>query len=85
MGGRPVLLVWFERYQSAAAFLREQDGRILQIGEVGFPGNSDAGGLERTELVSEIYWMVWSHFYPDTRLLDQAGSLAGDLSRDQPR
>jgi hypothetical protein len=69
VGGMPVVLVWFPEYETVGAFSRTRDGRVLEVAEIDVYGNTPGGKLDRVDMFSEVYWMVWSHFHPKTRLL----------------
>ncbi len=64
LGGKSIIIAYFPEFQTAAAFARE-----YEVTEIDVYGNTPQGKLERIELFSEIYWMIWVHFYPGTLLL----------------
>ena len=70
LGGREIVIAWFARYETLGAFFADRQGQSLAITEVDPYGQSDAGQLERVNLFPGVLWMVWSHWYPDTRILN---------------
>lgn len=69
LGGREVLIAWFAEYETLGVFFIDQQGQSLAVTEVDPYGNSDAGQLQRVHLYPGVLWMVWSHWYPDTRVI----------------
>lgn len=69
IGGLPVAVAWFEKYQTMGFFSRDVDGAVSEITEIDAYGNSNAGKLERLPSYPGLFWMIWSHWYPDTGLL----------------
>lgn len=65
VGNLPVVLRFSDTYETLAAFYR-QDAREVQ--EVDIFGNTGGGKLERVSTHNGVFWMVWSHFYPNTRV-----------------
>lgn len=70
VGGMPVVLAWFPEHGTVGGFSRELDGKVLEVSEIDVYGNTPRGQLQRIDMFSEVYWMVWSHFHPETRLLN---------------
>lgn len=69
LGGRELVVAWFADYQTLGAFYTDREGQSLAVTEVDPYGNSSAGKLERVHLFPGVLWMVWSHWYPETRIL----------------
>jgi hypothetical protein len=70
LGGREIVIAWFARYETLGAFYADRQGQSLAVTEVDPYGQSDAGPLERVHLFPGVLWMVWSHWYPDTRVIN---------------
>jgi len=66
VGGKPLVLVYFEEYGFVDAFERSVDGAVITVTEVDPYGRTPDGQLERAVLASEVFWFIWSTFYPDT-------------------
>ena len=70
LGDRELLLAWFAQYQTLGAFYADRAGQSLDVGGIDPYGNTATGKLERVHLFPGVLWMVWSHWYPDTRLFN---------------
>ena len=68
LGGQHILLAWFPEYETLGAF-KAQDSRMLEDMKVDPYGNTTDGKLERIHTYPGLLWMVWSHWYPDTEIL----------------
>lgn len=68
IGGEAVLVAWFENFQTLGVFSRIVGGRPIDITTVDIHGNSPAGRLNRLPQYPHVFWMIWSHWYPDTRI-----------------
>ncbi len=72
VGGNTVLLVWYPKYEMLGAYLSE----TLTPGPIAEEFLPDPYGklgdeyLRRAPLYPGVRWMVWSHWYPDTALID---------------
>jgi len=42
----------------------------IMLETIDFRGQTERSRLEQMPLHNEIYWMAWSHWFPDTELLD---------------
>jgi len=68
IGGEDVVLAYYPEFDTVAGFSRKLNGRTVTTTEIDVQGNSPAGKLERIPVDSEVLWMIWSNFYPDTGL-----------------
>ena len=69
IGGEPVLVAWFPEYETLGVFSRKVDGQTLEIAEIDVFGNTSAGKLERLPQYAHVLWMIWSHWFPETRVM----------------
>ncbi len=69
VGEQKIVLAWFEEYQTMGAFLREIDGESIEVDEIDPYGTTSRGKLKRTQIYPGVFWMVWSHWFPNTTLL----------------
>jgi len=69
IGGTPVLVAWFPEYETLGAFSRVIDGRVIEIGEIDVYGVTSEGKLERVPQYPHVLWMIWSHWYPQTKVM----------------
>jgi hypothetical protein len=70
LGGRSIAATWYPELQMIAAFYAEIDDRAITVGAVDPYGVSAAGQLERVSMYPGVRWMVWSHWFPDTQLVN---------------
>jgi hypothetical protein len=68
VGGTPVVLAWFPEYQTLGVFERRVNGGEIEVSEIDVYGNTDKGKLKRVPQYPHVFWMVWSHWYPDTKV-----------------
>ncbi len=68
VGGKPLVLVNFGKYGYVDAFERTVDGQVISVTEIDPYGMTPQGQLKRAVMASEVFWFIWSTFYPDTDL-----------------
>jgi len=68
VGGKPLVLVNFAEYGFVDAFERKVDGEAITVTEIDPYGMTPQGQLQRAVMASEVFWFIWSTFYPDTDL-----------------
>jgi hypothetical protein len=68
LNDQALVLVFFEDYGFVDAFERAVDGQTITVTEIDPYGMTPQGQLERAVMASEVFWFIWSTFYPDTRL-----------------
>lgn len=71
IGGKEIVLIYYPEYRTVGGFERSVGGDLLTITDVDdidVYGNTDKGQLQRIPVVSEVFWMIWHTFYPDTQL-----------------
>ncbi|AJR08829.1 hypothetical protein H744_2c2165 [Photobacterium gaetbulicola Gung47] len=71
MAGKPYVLVYSEEYDIVNLFSLEKEGLRVTFGEINFKGETDSewGRLEQVPTQNGIFWMVWSHWFPETKLM----------------
>ena len=65
LGNLPVVLHFDDDYETLAAFYRQDEKEVLDVDVF---GNTRRGRLPRVAVHNGVFWMVWSHFYPDTNV-----------------
>ena len=68
VGGEPVVLAWFPEYETLGVFSRRIDGREIEVSDIDVYGNTGDGKLKRITQYPHVFWMVWSHWFPDTKV-----------------
>jgi hypothetical protein len=66
VGGEPVLLAWFPEFETLGVFSRKFDGRTIEVTNVDVHGESSEGRLNRLPQYPHVFWMIWSHWYPES-------------------
>ena len=66
VGGNPIVVVYYPQYSTVAGFKRGSS--TIAVGEIDAHGNTPAGKLERIPVASEVLWLIWANFYPETDL-----------------
>ena len=69
IGGKPVLVAWFPDYETLGVFSRLVDGRVIEVDEIDVYGDTPAGRLARLPQYAHVLWMIWSHWYPETKVM----------------
>lgn len=70
LGDRALVVKWNPELETMGAFFAEANGETVNMATIDPYGNSDVGKLERVNTYPGIRWMVWSHWFPDTRLIN---------------
>ena len=70
IAGKPLLVAWFPEYETLGVFSRTINGREIQVSEVDVHGNTPEGKLERLPQYPHVFWMVWSHWFPQTKVMN---------------
>ena len=69
IGGQPVVVAWFPEFETLGVFNRHLNGRDIEVSEIDVYGNTPDGKLERLPSYPQVFWMVWSHWYPSTKVM----------------
>lgn len=70
VGGKDIIVAYFAEYDTVGAFLREIDGATAEVVEIDVFGNTPQGKLERMAIQSGLLWMIWSHWFPGTKVMN---------------
>ena len=70
IGGQPVVVAWFPEFETLGVFSRRIEGHDIEVSEIDVYGNTPDGKLERLPQYPHVFWMVWSHWFPDTRVMN---------------
>ena len=61
------------RAEEISAIIKKQIenyGREIEVSEIDVHGNTPDGKLERLPQYPHVFWMVWSHWYPQTKVMN---------------
>ena len=70
IGGKPVLVAWFPEYETLGVFSRSVNGQVVEVSDIDVYGNTAEGKLERLPQYPHVFWMVWSHWYPQSKVMN---------------
>jgi hypothetical protein len=71
IGGKPVVAVWFSDYEMFGFFGRELNGGIVTVETIDPYGSTPVGELERLPSYPGLFWMIWSHWFPESQVYDK--------------
>ena len=69
LGGEKIVLAWFPEYETYGVFKAELNGKPVEVTQIDPYGQTAEGKLERLNVFSGVFWMVWSHWFPQTTVL----------------
>ena len=69
LGGENIVLAWFPEYETYGVFKGELNGKAVTVNQVDPYGQTPDGKLERLNAFPGVFWMVWSHWFPETKVL----------------
>jgi hypothetical protein len=70
LNGHSLVLVYDEKVDTVNLFNRELDGKVLEFENIDFRGVTDKGRLQQLPMHNGVFWMVWSHWYPNTQVFN---------------
>lgn len=69
VGEKDIVFAYYPEYETIAAFDRKKNGETLAITDVDIHGNTPENGkLEKEFLYNGVFWAVWLHYYPETKI-----------------
>jgi hypothetical protein len=69
LGGRDMVIIWYPQYETVGSFYIEGVADSENPLPINPYGVMDGKELDRSVLYSQVSWMVWSHWFPDTKLI----------------
>lgn len=70
IGGQPVVVVWYSDYETFGFYNRELNGEPVIVETIDPYGNTPDGKLERLPSYPGLFWMIWSHWFPESQVYD---------------
>ena len=70
IGGQPVVAVWYADYETFGLYSRELNGETVLVKNIDPYGNTPGGKLERLPSYPGLFWMIWSHWFPESQIYD---------------
>jgi hypothetical protein len=68
LGGKAFVIVHDKETDIVAVFDRSIDGKTVEVTEVDRNGNSPQGKLKKVPIQNGVFWMIWSHWFPETEV-----------------
>jgi hypothetical protein len=69
IGGQSVVVAWFPEFETLGVFNRHVNEHDIEVSEIDVYGNTPDGRLERLPSYPHVFWMVWSHWFPSTKVM----------------
>ena len=70
LDGLPLVLVYDEQYEVVNLFDAQLNGVPVETENIDFRGVTARGRLRQLPMHNGVFWMVWAHWYPNTRLFN---------------
>jgi len=70
LGGKEYVIVYYPEYDAVNLFERSINGRVVEVDQIAFDGETSAGNLPKVPLHNGVFWMIWAQWFPDTKVFD---------------
>ncbi len=68
LAGKPLVLVYDKDLDTVSLFDRELNGQTARVEAIDIDGNVAQGKLTKLPMHNGLFWMIWSHWYPESGL-----------------
>jgi len=68
LGGNEYVIAYNAEYDAVNLFERSIDGRVIDVETIDISGQTSAGKLNKAPLHNGVFWMIWAHWFPDTKV-----------------
>jgi hypothetical protein len=68
LGGKAYVIVYYFEFDAVSLFERSVNGRVVEIDQIDFDGQTSAGKLPKAPLHNGVFWMIWTQWFPDTKV-----------------
>lgn len=68
LGGEQLVIAYDKEHGIVSVFDRTMDGEAIEIVEIDRVGNTPQGKLKKIPIHNGVFWMVWSHWFPETEV-----------------
>lgn len=68
LGGKAFVIAHDKETDIVAVFYRSIDGKTVEVTEVDRNGNTPQGKLKKVPIQNGVFWMIWSHWFPETEV-----------------
>ena len=68
LDGQSLVLVYDEKVDVVNLFSPAGNDQLLEFEHIDFRGKTENGRLQQLPMHNGVFWMVWSHWYPNTQV-----------------
>lgn len=68
LGGKKLVIAHDKENDIVTAFDRTVHGVVLDVTEIDRNGNTSQGTLQKVPLHNGVFWMIWAHWFPETKV-----------------
>ncbi len=68
LGGRELVISHDKEHDIVTVFDRTIDGMAIEVAEIDWDGNTSQGKLQKVPIHNGVFWMIWSHWFPETEV-----------------
>lgn len=68
LGGNDYVITYNAEYDVVKLFERTVDGRTVDIDSIAIDGRTAEGKLSEVPLHNGVFWMIWAHWFPQTKV-----------------
>ena len=68
LGGKKLVIAHDKENDIVTVFDRTVDGVGIEVTEVDRNGNTPQGMLQKVPLQNGVFWMIWAHWFPETKV-----------------
>ena len=68
LGGRELVITHDTEHDIVTVFDRTIDGMAIEVAEIDWDGNTSQGKLQKVPIHNGVFWMIWSHWFPETEV-----------------
>jgi len=68
LGGRELVIIHNQDHDIVTVFDRTIEGNTIEVTEVDRDGNTPRGKLQKVPAHNGVFWMIWSHWFPETEV-----------------
>lgn len=68
LGDKKLVISHDKENDIVTVFDRTTDGAVLEVTEIDRNGNTPQGMLQKVPLQNGVFWMIWAHWFPETKV-----------------
>ena len=67
-GGKKLVIIYDKEFNVVRLFDRTLEGETVEPSMIDVKGTTPEGKVPQVPLHNGVFWMVWSHWYPETKV-----------------